>query len=50
MKTSANTGEVSLPPAREAGWGVKVRAEHGGSSENTVLALKNGLPSQVMEG
>ena len=33
MKTSVNTGEVSLPPAREAGWGVKVPAEHGSGSE-----------------
>ncbi len=43
MKTSVNTSEVSLPPAHEAGWGVKVRAEHGGGSKNTVLVLKNGL-------
>jgi hypothetical protein len=29
MKTAHNTGEVSLPPAHEAGWGVKAGAEHG---------------------
>ena len=33
MKTSVNTGEVSLLPAHEAGLGVKVRAKHGGGSE-----------------
>jgi hypothetical protein len=43
MKTSVNTGEVSLPAAQEAGRGVKVRAEQGGGSENRVLALKKGL-------
>jgi hypothetical protein len=33
MKTSVNTGEVSLHPAHKAGWGVKVLAEHHGGSE-----------------
>jgi hypothetical protein len=33
MKTSVTTGEVSLHSAQEAGWDVRVRAEHGCGSE-----------------
>ena len=37
MITSNNIGEVSLPPAHEAGWRVKVRAKHRGGSETHVF-------------
>jgi hypothetical protein len=43
MKTSVNTVEVSLPPAYEAGWGVKVRAEHGGGSEKHGFGVEKWL-------
>jgi hypothetical protein len=33
MKTSLDLCEVSLPPGRKAGWGVKVRAKPGCGSE-----------------
>jgi hypothetical protein len=32
MKTALNTGQVSLPPAQEAGWNAKVHPEQGGGS------------------
>jgi hypothetical protein len=43
MKTSVNRGEVSLSPAHEAGWGIKVRAEHGHSSEKPGLGVEKSL-------
>ena len=43
MKTSVNTGEVSLPAAQEAGRGVKVRAEQGGGFEKPGFGVEKGL-------
>jgi hypothetical protein len=43
MKTSDNTGEVSLPPAQAAGWGVKILAEQRGSSEKGGLGVEKWL-------
>jgi hypothetical protein len=45
MKTSVHTGEVSLHLAREAGWGVKARAEQGGGSEKRGFGVKKSLPT-----
>jgi hypothetical protein len=50
MKPSVNMGEVSLPPARTAGWSVKPPAQQGDGPENGVFALKNGLTNQAMRG
>jgi hypothetical protein len=50
MKPSINMGEVSLPPARRAGWSVKPPAQQRDGSENGVFALKNGLTNQAMGG
>jgi hypothetical protein len=33
MKTSVNTGDVSLPPAQTAGWSVKSTAQQGDGPE-----------------
>ena len=33
MKSSVNTGEVSLLPVQKAGWAINVRAEQGGGSK-----------------
>jgi hypothetical protein len=43
MKPSLNTGELCSPPAHEACWGVKVRAEHGCDSEKPVFGVKKCL-------
>jgi hypothetical protein len=43
MKTSVNTGVVSLPPAQRAGCDQKPRAEHGGGSEKDCFGVENGL-------
>jgi hypothetical protein len=41
--TLDNRGEVSLSPAHEAGWGVKVRAGHGCDSEKPGVGVEKGL-------
>ncbi|MGA3180016.1 MAG: hypothetical protein ABSF38_06725 [Verrucomicrobiota bacterium] len=46
MKTAVSTGEVSLPPAQAAGWGMKVRAEHGYGSEKPCFVVKKWLVKQ----
>lgn len=46
MKTSVNTGEVSLPQAQAADWSV----QQDDGPKNGVLALKNGLTGQGMGG
>lgn len=46
VKTAVSTGEVSLPPAQAAGWGVKVRAEHGYGSEKPGFVVKKWLVKQ----
>jgi hypothetical protein len=43
MKTSVNTVGVSLRSAQEAGWGVKILAEHGGGSEKQVFGVEKWL-------
>jgi hypothetical protein len=43
MKTPVNTGEASLPPAPEAGWDAKVRAEQDGASEKPGFGVAKGL-------
>jgi hypothetical protein len=43
MKTSVKRGEVSLPPGREAGWGVKVRAKPGCGSEKPASGVEKWL-------
>jgi len=48
MKTPDNTGEVSLLAVQEAGWGVKSLRSMAAALKNRVVALKNGLTSQVM--
>lgn len=50
MKTSVNTGEVSLPQAQAAGWSVKPPVRQDDGPKNGVLALKNGLTGQAMGG
>jgi hypothetical protein len=41
---------MSSHPAEEAGRGVKIGTEHGGISENGVLAMRNGLQTRAMGG
>ena len=43
MKTSVNTEGASSPPAREAGWGVKIRADHGGGTERQGFGIPKRL-------
>jgi hypothetical protein len=43
MKTSVNTGEVSLPPARTAGWSVNPPAQQCYGSEKQVIGVEKGL-------
>ncbi len=43
MTTAVGTEEVSLPPAQEAGWGVKIDGEHRDGSERQGLEDANWL-------
>jgi hypothetical protein len=43
MKTALNTGQVSLPPAQEAGWNAKVHPEQGGGSEKPGFGVQKRL-------
>ncbi len=43
MKIRANRDEVSSPSAQAAGWSIKVRAEHGCSSEKQGLGVEKWL-------
>ncbi|EEF57243.1 hypothetical protein Cflav_PD0289 [Pedosphaera parvula Ellin514] len=43
MKTSVNTGEVSLPPAQAVGWGRKIRAEPGACTAKQISSTENWL-------
>jgi hypothetical protein len=43
IKTSVNTGEVSLPPAQRAVWSVKPHAQWRGGSEKQGFDGEKGL-------
>jgi len=43
MKTSVNTGEVLLPQAQAAGWGVKTGTEHRCGSEKQGFGVEKWL-------
>jgi hypothetical protein len=40
MKTSVNTGDVSLPPAQTAGWSVKSTAQQGDGPEKGCFGVE----------
>ena len=50
MKTSVNTGELSLPSTRADVGGQKLGAEHGGGSEKGSFGVKQGLKIRAMGG
>ena len=49
MKTSVNTGELSLPPAHGACWGVKARAKYGCCSEKPAFDVEKLLEMPKVE-